>query len=95
VAHYRAGQSKDAAAAFAQSIKLRDGGDPNDWLFMAMIRSRLNEREEAKDWYDRSLAWIKAHASALPQFSSIRAEAEAVLGLAESEQQKTTATSSR
>jgi eukaryotic-like serine/threonine-protein kinase len=95
VARYRAGTWKDAALAFAQSMQLRDGGDPNDWLFMAMVHSRLDERREAKDWYDQSLAWIKAHTSAAPQFTSIRDEAEAVLGLVECEQQKTVADSSR
>jgi eukaryotic-like serine/threonine-protein kinase len=95
VAQYRAGKWKDAVSAFAQSMQLRDGGDPNDWLFMAMVRYRLDERREARDWYDRSLAWIKAHASVEAQFSLIRAEAEAVLGLVECEQQKTVARSSR
>jgi eukaryotic-like serine/threonine-protein kinase len=94
-AHYRAGKWKDAAAAFGESMQLRDGGDPNDWLFMSMVDSRLNKSGEAKAWFDRSLAWINAHASAEAQFCALRAEAQSILGLRVSDRQRTIVRSSR
>ena len=36
VAQYRAGDAKAAVAALEESMRLRAGGDPYDWLFLAM-----------------------------------------------------------
>jgi serine/threonine protein kinase/tetratricopeptide (TPR) repeat protein len=87
-AHYRAGKWKDAAAALGESMRLRDGGDPNDWLFMAMVDYRLSKQGEAKTWYNRSLAWIKAHTNAEAQFRQLRAEAESLLAPPACERQR-------
>ena len=45
-----------------ESMRLRSGGDPYDWLFLAMARRRLGDHEAARRWLDRSLAWIEAKA---------------------------------
>jgi tetratricopeptide (TPR) repeat protein len=81
VAHYRAGQFHEAIRAFGESMQFRDGGDANDWLFLAMAYQRLNETDRAKGWLDRSLSWITAHPSDDPQLAQFRDEAALVLGL--------------
>jgi tetratricopeptide (TPR) repeat protein len=75
VAHYRAGHWKPAIAALEKSMQLRSGGDAHDWLFLAMARRRLGDPVEARRWYDRSLAWIEAHAPRHEELIRIRAEA--------------------
>ena len=62
VAHYRAGDWAAAVDALEESMRLRSGGDPYDWLFLAMARQRLGDAAEARRWLDRSLAWIEAKA---------------------------------
>jgi tetratricopeptide (TPR) repeat protein len=59
VAHYRAGDRKAASNALEKSMSLRQGGDPFDWLFFAMAQWRLGKKEEARTWYDRSVAWME------------------------------------
>jgi tetratricopeptide (TPR) repeat protein len=87
VAHYRAGDWKAALAALDQSMDLRQGGDAVDWLFLAMAYRQLDNREEARKWFDRAvqsleknstLAKDPAHAEELRRF---RSEAEDVLEL--------------
>src|SRR5262249_14923801 len=48
VARYRTGQLQGALAAFQESMRLNEGGDAYDWLFMAMIHERLGQFEEAR-----------------------------------------------
>jgi tetratricopeptide (TPR) repeat protein len=79
VAHYRAGEWSDAADALAESMRLRSGGDPFDWLFLAMARYRLGDSGEARRWLDRSLAWIQK-APRDPELVPLHAEAMQLLG---------------
>ena len=82
VAFYRNGKWQEAARALRESMLLRDGGDANDWLFMAMICQRQGQRDEAKAWFSRSLVWLKAHAAEDLLLSQFRDEAASLLGLA-------------
>ena len=66
VAHYRAGDWAEAVDALEESMRLRSGGDPYDWLFLAMARRRLGDAEAARRWLDRSLAWIEAQCAPQP-----------------------------
>jgi serine/threonine protein kinase len=99
VVHYRSGHWKDAVLALGESARLRGGGDANDWLFMAMVFHRLDQPGEAKRWYDRSLAWLEAHAPDDLLLAGFRAEAESLLGpkatAQESDREKSIASSSR
>ena len=79
VAHYRAGNARAAAAALEESMRLRSGGDAYDWLFLAMVRRRLGDPVDARRWYDRSLAWIKANAPHDQELLRFRAEAARLL----------------
>jgi tetratricopeptide (TPR) repeat protein len=79
VAQYRAGDAKAAVAALQESLRLRTGGDPYDWLFLAMARHRLGDRTTSRCWYDRSLAWISANPTRSAEFLRFRDEAARIL----------------
>jgi tetratricopeptide (TPR) repeat protein/serine/threonine protein kinase len=90
-AHYRAGAWKESIAALEKSIELnKAGADPDQWLFLAMAHWKLGQKEEARQWYDRSVQWIDKNPEALEKeqrtrvvedVRKIRAEAAELLGV--------------
>ena len=40
-------------------MSLNQGGDANDWFFLAMTRWRQNDKAEARKWFDQAVAWTK------------------------------------
>ena len=64
VARYRNGQWSEAITALEKSVEISSGGTPADWLFLAMAHWQLNQKEEARKWYDKAVAWINSKASA-------------------------------
>ena len=80
VARYRVGRWSDAVDALKESMRLRSGGDPYDWLFLAMARRQLGEAAEARRWLDRSLAWIETHPAGNGELIRFRAEAARLFG---------------
>jgi hypothetical protein len=79
VAAYRALDDRDGAAALERSMALQNGGDPYDWLFLAMIKERLGEHLVARELYQRSNAWIEAKHPQDSELVRFRSEAAAVL----------------
>jgi len=51
-----------------------NGGSPYDWLFMAVARWHLGQRDEARRWLERSARWMKAQESTDPQLERFLAE---------------------
>jgi len=88
-AYYRAGAWKEGLAALEKSIALnKDGADADQWLFMAMAHWQLGHKEEARQWYDRSVEWIERNREALEKqdrlaadVRKISAEAAELLGV--------------
>ncbi|WP_419189146.1 tetratricopeptide repeat protein [Stieleria marina] len=63
IALYRAKEWQETIDVLQKSIKL--GGDKvYNWLFIAMAHWQLDQKDEAKQWYDKSLAWKAANAVA-------------------------------
>ena len=56
---YRSGNLDAARTALESSMKLRNGGDAYDWLILALIDERQSHKDQARAWYDKSMAWIK------------------------------------
>jgi tetratricopeptide (TPR) repeat protein len=86
VALYRAGDHKPAIAALATSMKLSQGGDGFDFLFLAMAHGKLGQRDEARKCYDRAVAWLEKNKETLAKDRPVvehlrrfRSEAEEVL----------------
>jgi serine/threonine protein kinase/Tfp pilus assembly protein PilF len=83
VAYYRAGAWNSAVEALGESMKLRKGGDGEDWFFLAMAHWQLGERVQARAWYVRAVEWMARNRLRDGKLKQFRAEAAALLGLAD------------
>lgn len=63
IAYYRVGEFRKAVESLRQSMKLSDGGDANDWFFLAMAHAQLGDLDEARQWYERAESWTRANAA--------------------------------
>jgi serine/threonine protein kinase/WD40 repeat protein len=89
VAHYRAGHWKIAIEALTKSMELKKGKDESfDTLFLAMAHWQLDEKEKARQWYDRAVLWmeknkdqLQGNKQRLEELRRFRAEAAALLGI--------------
>jgi tetratricopeptide (TPR) repeat protein len=79
VAHYRAGNWKEAIAAQEKSMALRQGGDSWNYFFLAVAHWQLGEKEKAIEWYDKAVEWMEANANGNADLIPFRAEAEELM----------------
>lgn len=82
VALYRDEQWQAASDAFQKSIKHGADG-PHNWLFIAMSHWQLDQKEKAREWYDKSVAWMDNKKPDDKELIRFRAEAEELLGVKE------------
>jgi tetratricopeptide (TPR) repeat protein len=80
VAHYRNGDWKAAVDALTKSVRLRQGGDSFEFFFLAMAHRQLNEKDKARAWYGRAVAWMDQHKPQDEELKRFRAEATQLLG---------------
>src|SRR5262249_5198466 len=83
VANYRNGDNKAAVAVLDQAMRLREGGNSYDWLFLAMAHRRLGDRDTARAWFDRALQWMDQCQPDREDLRCFRAEAEGMLAAAD------------
>lgn len=81
VAHYRAGNCKEAIVTLRRSMELGQGGGSLDWFFLAMALWKLGNKDEARQWYDRAVAWMEKNQPKDAELRRFRAEAQDLLGL--------------
>jgi serine/threonine-protein kinase len=81
VAHYRNGDWKAAVEALMKSMQLRPGGDAIDHCFLAMAHWQLGEKDKARTWYDRAVAWMNKHKPQAEELRRFLSEAAALLGI--------------
>jgi tetratricopeptide (TPR) repeat protein len=81
IARYRNGDHEAAIRTLEESMRLQGGGNSWDWYFLAMAHARLGHDAQAREWYDRAVAWHVEHAPDDGELRRFRAEAEHVLGL--------------
>ncbi len=79
VAHYCAGNCKEAVAALGKSMQFRNGGDSNDWFFLAMAHWQLGEKEKARQWFDKAVQWMDKNMPTDKDLGRFRTEAAQVL----------------
>jgi serine/threonine protein kinase len=84
VARYRAADWKGAVRELTRSMELREGGDPTDWLFLAMAHWRLGDREKGRAWYDQAVHWMEENRRQDEELRCFRAEAAELLGIKKS-----------
>jgi tetratricopeptide (TPR) repeat protein len=81
VAQYRNGDRKAAIEALMKSTRLRNGGDSFDFFFLAMAHWQLDEKDKARDWYARAVAWMDKNQPQNEELKRFRAETEQLLGI--------------
>ncbi len=79
LAYYRAESWKEAVAALEKSMKLRDGGDAYDWFVLAMAHWKLDDKERARQWYDRAAQRMDQRKVANEELQRFRTEAADLL----------------
>jgi tetratricopeptide (TPR) repeat protein len=79
---YAAGDMARAAAALEKAVAYRaGGGDAYDYLFLAMARWQLGDRDEALTAHTKALLWLKRFPGAeTTELARVRSEAEKLLG---------------
>jgi tetratricopeptide (TPR) repeat protein len=84
VAHYRAGVWTDAIAALERSRELLVGQyESHNLFFIAMAHWQLGHKDQARELYDRSVAWMQQHAPNDHELRRFRDEAARLLGVAD------------
>ena len=53
----RSGDWNEAKNALSRSMQLRNQGDGFDWFFLALVELKLGHKDQARDLYDRAVAW--------------------------------------
>jgi serine/threonine protein kinase/tetratricopeptide (TPR) repeat protein len=82
IAQYAAGDWQAAVESLEKSMKLRDGGDAYDWVFLAKAHWQLGRKDESRKWYDKAVEWMDKNQSRNEELIRFRAEAAELLGIA-------------
>jgi serine/threonine protein kinase/Tfp pilus assembly protein PilF len=81
IAHYRAGNWQVAIDALTRSNDLMQGDKMSfNGFFLAMALWQLDRQNEARQWFDKSAAWMDANAKDNAELIRFRGEASALLG---------------
>src|SRR5262249_33661285 len=82
VAHYRAGDWQASKKALAKAMALGNGGDAADLFFAAMAHWKLADKDKAREWSKRAVAWMEQNKQTEnEELRRFRAEAAALLGV--------------
>jgi WD40 repeat protein/serine/threonine protein kinase/Tfp pilus assembly protein PilF len=77
VAQYRAGQWMDAIESLEKSEQLRPGEYFSfNAFFLGLAHWQLDEKDEARKWYDQAVEWMEKNKPNDPELVRFRAEAE-------------------
>jgi cytochrome c-type biogenesis protein CcmH/NrfG len=80
LAEYRLGHWVESLAASERSMALRNGGDASDWFFLAMAHCKKGEKDEARKWFDKAVAWTKEKDPKNAELRQFWTEAAELLG---------------
>ena len=92
VAQYHAGDWQAAIDGLQKAMDLRNGGDASDWFFLAMAHWQLDQKDEARTWYDKAVEWMDKKQPKNEELLRFRAEAAKLLGISEPAKSTDTAT---
>ncbi len=81
IAQYRAADYAAAMESLRKSMDLANGGDAQQWLFLAMVLQQQGERQQAQQTYDKAVAWIETAHPGDESYVRFRDEAGKVLGI--------------
>ena len=81
VARYRVGEWQSAIEALMKAEDPKpDAYFAHNALFLAMAHWQLNDRETARNWFDRAVAWMEKNRPDDDELRGFRAEAESLFG---------------
>jgi|SRR5579884_1668420 len=80
VAQYRNGDWKSAIEALMKSVQLQEGNS-FDFFCLATAHWQLGEKDKARAWYEKAIAWMDKHNPHDEELKRFRAEATALLGV--------------
>ena len=80
-AHYRAGDWQAAIATLEKSVELGKGRINFIWFVLAMAHWQLDQKEEARKWYDEAVEWMDKNSPQDKFLLPFRAEAAKLLDL--------------
>jgi serine/threonine protein kinase len=83
-ARYRTGDWKGATADLEKALSLRKADDAmnaNEGFFLAMAHWQLGEKDRARAWFDKSVAWMETGRKDDAELKRFRAEAAKLLGV--------------
>jgi tetratricopeptide (TPR) repeat protein len=83
VAHYRNGDWKSAIEALTRAVELNEGGTSLDFFFLAMAHWHLGDKEQARQWYEKAVEWMKKNRPTDEELRRFREEAAQLLGIEE------------
>jgi tetratricopeptide (TPR) repeat protein len=81
VAQYRTGDWKAAVEALTKATQLAKGGSATDFLFLAMAEWQLGNKDAARNWYEKAVAWMDKNKAKDDDLRRFRAEAAELLGI--------------
>jgi hypothetical protein len=82
IARYRDGDFVGAIEALSRAEARDENTAASHGFYLAMAHQRLARLAESCSWFNRATAWMDARRPADPALLALRAEAEALLGLA-------------
>jgi tetratricopeptide (TPR) repeat protein len=81
LAEYRCGNWAESSAASERSMALRNGGDTYDWFMLALAHGRKADKDQARKWFDKAVAWTKDKKPKDKELRQFWSEAAELLGL--------------
>jgi tetratricopeptide (TPR) repeat protein len=79
IAQYRLGDYRSAINALEKAMSLRPEGHGEDHLFLAMAHWQHRDERQAREWYDKAVAWMNKSGVKNQNLLRFRAEAEELL----------------
>ena len=64
-------------------MELGKGGIAHDWFFLAMAHWKLDQKEQARTWYEQAVRWREKNAPQDEDLSRFRTEGAELLGVKE------------
>jgi tetratricopeptide (TPR) repeat protein len=80
LAECRAGRWAESLVAVEQSMALRKGGTARDWFILALLRWHRGERDQARSWFERAVAWTRERSPTNIELLRLWTEAAELLG---------------
>ena len=80
LAEYRSGHWAESLAACEQAMKLRKVAHACDWFFVAMALWQKGEKDRARTYFDKAVAWTREKEPKNKELLMFWAEAAELLG---------------